>query len=332
MKPLFARAAVLRAVLITVLFGASTAHAEWYTDQQEKMGTRVSIQVWLDDDAAAVATAAEMLRQGMAEFDRIEAQMSTYIESSEMSRINRLAASGPQPVTPELFALLTRALEISELTEGAFDISYDSVGQLYDFRAGVRPDPTEIAAQLPTINYRHIELDPEQQTVRFAVPGVRINLGGIAKGYAVEQVIELLAAAGVKHALANAGGDTRILGDRVGKPWIVGVRDPNDAQAIFTRMALADEAISTSGDYERFFVEDGQRYHHILSPSSGAPAAGVRSVSVVGPNATVTDALSTSVFVMGPQRGLELIARLTDYEALVITDDEYFYSEGLSPD
>ncbi|MEE4185394.1 MAG: FAD:protein FMN transferase [Gammaproteobacteria bacterium] len=332
MQLLLNRAVAWCCGLVCAALVAGTARAEWYTDQQEKMGTSVSIQVWLPDDGAAAVRAAELLHRGMAEFDRIEAQMSTYIESSEMSRINRLAASGPQSVTPELFALLIRAQEISELTEGAFDISYDSVGQLYDFRAGLRPDEAEIAAQLPAINYRNIVLDPEQQTVEFAVPGVRINLGGIAKGYAVEQVIELLAEAGVKHALANAGGDTRILGDRVGKPWIVGVRDPNDARAIFTRMALADEAISTSGDYERFFVEDGQRYHHIISPSSGVPATGVRSVSVVGPNATVTDALSTSVFVMGPERGLKLIAELTDYEALVITDEEYFYSAGLSPD
>jgi len=321
--PSLAAHGLLLAILIL-----QPAQAEWFSDQQEKMGTRVAVQVWLDDAEAA----GELLRAGMAEFDRIEAQMSTYIASSELSRINRTAADGPQPVSPELFKLLQRAAEIAELTDGAFDISYDSVGRLYDFRARRRPAAADIEARLATIDYRHVLLDREQQTIEFAVSGVRINLGGIAKGYAVERVIELLAEAGVQHALANAGGDTRILGDRVGKPWIVGVRDPNDAEAIFTRMALEDEAISTSGDYERYFIEDGQRYHHIISPASGEPAAGVRSVSVIGPNATVTDALSTSVFVMGPQRGLELIGKLVDYEALVITDTEYFYSEGLSPD
>lgn len=322
------RLATLLSTVLAVLFVSPAAQAEWFSDVQEKMGTRVEIQVWLDD----AAQARELLRQGMAEFDRIEAAMSTYIESSEMSGINARAADAPQPVSAELFALLQRAEEIAELTEGAFDITFDSVGQLYDFRQEERPDLLEIAEQLERINYAHVLLDVDAQTVAFAIPGVRINLGGIAKGYAVEQVIELLSAAGVQNALATAGGDTRILGDRIDKPWVVGVRDPNDAAAVFTRVALEDEAISTSGDYERFFIEDGERYHHILSPSSGTPAQGVRSVTVIGPNATVTDALSTSVFVMGPERGLELIGRLTDYEALVLTDSEYFYSDGLSPD
>lgn len=331
MRPLFAvSAAFCRLSVGGLLAGLclGTAHAEWHSDSQEKMGTRVEIQLWLEDSARA----ARLLEQGMAEFDRIEASMSTYLDSSEMSAINARAAAEPQPVSAELFALLTRAQEISALTAGAFDISFDSVGQLYDFRAARRPDPLEIAAQLERINYEHIVLDKDAQTISFAVRGVRINLGGIAKGYAVERVIALLAEAGVEHALATAGGDTRILGDRIDKPWIVGVRDPNDANAVFTRVALENEAISTSGDYERFFIEDGERYHHIISPGSGTPAKGVRSVSVIGPDATVTDALSTSVFVMGPQRGLELIGTLPDYEALVITDTEYFYSDGLGTD
>lgn len=302
--------------------------AAWHSDVQEKMGTRVEIQLWSEDAAAA----ATLLQQGMAEFDRIEALMSTYIDDSEMTRINRNAAAEPQLVTAELFSLLEKAREISELTDGAFDITYDSVGQFYDFRRRERPDALQIREQLENINYRHVVLDPELLSVAFAVPGVRINLGGIAKGHAVEKVIELLAAAGVEHALASAGGDTRILGQRLDKPWVVGIRDPNDANAVFTRMALIDEAISTSGDYERFFLEDGVRYHHILSPASGKPVAGVRSVSVIGPSATVTDGLSTSLFVMGPEKGMELISRLPDYDALIVTDSEFFYSEGLSAD
>jgi thiamine biosynthesis lipoprotein len=159
---------------------------------------------------------------------------------------------------------------------------------------------------------------------------VRVNLGGIAKGHAVESVIALLEAQGVKHAIATAGGDSRMLGDKLDRPWVVGIRDPNDQDAIFTRLALSDEAISTSGDYERFFVEAGERFHHILSPTTGLPAGEVRSVSVIGPNATMTDGLSTSVFVMGPEAGLKLINQLDAYEAVVITDAELFYSAGLS--
>ncbi len=315
-------------LLATLSLNAGSALAAWHGDVQEKMGTRVEIQLWSED----AETARQLLEQGMAEFDRIEALMSTYIDASEISRVNRDAAEEPQLITAELFELLKKAREISELTEGAFDITYDSVGQLYNFLGGERPGPGQIRERLETIDYKHVLLDDELLTVVFAVPGVRINLGGIAKGYAVERVIELLTEAGVEHALASAGGDTRILGQRLDKPWVVGVRDPNDANAVFTRMALVDEAISTSGDYERFFLEDGVRYHHILSPADGKPAGGVRSVSVIGPSATVTDGLSTSLFVMGPERGMALISQLPDYDALIITDSEFFYSEGLSTD
>jgi len=305
----------------------STATAEWFSDEQQKMGTRVEVQLWADD----AVQAERLLRDAMAEFDRIEALMSTYIPASEMSRINASAAAEPQKISAELFALLERSVSVSDMTDGAFDISYDSVGYLYDFRAGKRPDTQAIAEQLDRVDYRLVELDDIAQTVYFKVPGVRINLGGIAKGYAVGRVIELLKEQGVEHALATAGGDTSLLGDRRGKPWIVGIRDPRKDEAIFTRLALENESISTSGDYERYFIEDGERYHHILQPSTGKPVRGVRSVTIIGPDATLTDALSTSVFIMGPEAGLELIDSMSEYEAVVITDDKLYYSKGLNP-
>jgi thiamine biosynthesis lipoprotein len=310
------------------LLWSDLALAEWFSQEQEKMGTRIEVQLWSDNPAEAEA----LITQSMAELDRIEALMSTYMATSEMSRINDKAYAEPQRVSAELFGLLKIAIELSEATEGAFDISYDSVGQLYDFRAGQHPDSAQIAAALGDIDYRHIVLDDANQTVAFKTPGVRINLGGIAKGYSVERVITLLRDAGVEHALATAGGDTRILGDRRGKPWIVGIRDPNKRDGIFTRIALDDEAISTSGDYERFFIEDGKRYHHILRPSDGRPVEGVRSVSVIGPDATMTDGLSTGLFVLGPEDGLRVLKRFPGYEALFVTDDNFYYSEGLAPE
>jgi len=316
-----------RYFFVLYLLWAQPSLAGWHTDEQEKMGTRVEVQLWSDDPAIA----RTLLDAAMAEFDRIEALMSTYIDSSEMSRINNHAYDQPQEVSAELFALLQEALRMSELTGGAFDITFDSIGALYDFRAGEKPTEQDIAEQLDTIDYTLVDLDEASGTVSFAAAGVRINLGGIAKGYAVERVIEMLADAGVNHALATAGGDTRLLGDRRDKPWIVGIRDPNDKDAIFTRLALNNEAISTSGDYERFFIEDGKRYHHILRPTDGKPVEGVRSVTVIGPNATMTDGLSTSIFVMGPEAGLAMIAKLSGYEAVVITDEQLFYSEGLNP-
>lgn len=313
-------------LVVSPLF-AQVAFADWHSDEQEKMGTRVEVQLWHEDSAEA----QRLLELAMAEFDRIEALMSTYIAESEMSRVNAMAHENPVPVSAELFALLQMAIEISELTNGAFDISYDSVGALYDFRARQKPSADEIADRLDEIDYRLIKLDAAGDTVSFAAAGVRINLGGIAKGYAVEKVIAILAQEGIQNALATAGGDTRLLGDRRDKPWIIGIRDPDSEDGVFTRLALDNEAISTSGDYERFFIDDGVRYHHILRPADGKPVDNVRSVSVIGPDATITDALSTSIFVLGPEEGLDLIARMPDYEAVVITSEQLFYSDGLNP-
>lgn len=292
------------------------------------MGTRVEVQLWHDDDAAA----ARLISDAMAELDRIEDSMSTYRFDSEITHINNTAAEKPVVVGAELFDLIARALQLSVKTNGAFDITYDGVGQLYDYRTNARPSEAEIERRLSTMNYRHVQLNQETSQIRYTQPGVRINLGGIAKGYAVESVIALLRKAGVQHAMASAGGDTRLLGKRGEKPWIVGVRDPDREDGFVTRLALDNEAVSTSGDYERFFIEDGVRYHHILNPSTGKSAGDVRSVTVIGPDATMTDGLSTSVFVLGPTAGLALIESLEGYET-VIVDKEHrvVFSTGLDP-
>lgn len=299
---------------LLAVFLPLSASAAWFGEQQDKMGTRVEIQLWMDDESQA----RQLIAAGMAEFDRIEVEMSTYRASSEISVVNRDAATVPVVVSAELFELVRRSLALSVQTGGAFDITYDSVGYLYDFRAHERPSEAKIANNLDAINYRHVLLDAGKSTIRFTRPGTRINLGGIAKGYSCEQVVALLRKAGVTNALVNAGGDTRLLGDRRGKPWVVGIRDPDDESKWVTRLALDDEAISTSGDYERFFDEDGVRYHHILDPKSGKPVAGVRSVTIIGPDATLTDGLSTSVFVLGPERGLALIETTPGYAAVII--------------
>ena len=301
-------------VSLFTMFLPMSVSAAWFSEQQDKMGTRVEIQLWMDDEPQA----RQLIADGMAEFDRIEAGMSTYRETSEISAVNREAATAPVVVSAELFDLVRRSLELSVQTGGAFDITYDSVGHLYDFRARERPAEQAIADNLAAIDYRHVLLDAGKSTIRFTRPGTRINLGGIAKGYACEQVVALLRKAGVTNALVNAGGDTRLLGDRRGKPWVVGIRDPDDESKWVTRLALDDEAISTSGDYERYFEEDGVRYHHILDPASGRPVAGVRSVTVIGPDATLTDGLSTSVFVLGVERGLALIEATPGYAAVIV--------------
>lgn len=291
------------------------------------MGTEVSVYLWhADADAGAAALDAVF-----DEIDRINALMSTYVEESTISKVNREAASGWVAAGDELFRLVQRSLDISVLTRGAFDITYESVGQHYDFRERRRPDDATLESELPRINYRFVELDERTRAIRFSEAGVRINLGGIAKGYAVEQGVRILREHGVRHARVTAGGDTRLLGDRRGQPWVVGIRDPNDEGNVKIRLPLEDEAISTSGDYERFFIEDGTRYHHILEPGTGQPATGVRSATIVGPDAVITDALSTSVFILGVDAGLRLIGTLPDYEGIVIDENgQLFYSDGFT--
>jgi len=290
------------------------------------MGTAITVELWTDEDALA----REAIEAVLGEMRRVDELMSTYKPGSELSQVNARAAAEPVQIEPELSALIARSLEFSVLTQGAFDITYASVGYLYDFRQHVRPAAEAIESALPAVNYRHVQVDRERSTIRFDREGVRIDLGGIAKGHAVDRAIELLRTRGIRHAMVTAGGDTRLLGDRRGRPWMVGVRDPRVEGRLLLRLPLVDEAISTSGDYERYFEEDGRRYHHILVPSTGDSAREVVSVTVLGPVATDTDALSTSVFVLGPESGLALIERLDGIECVIVDAHGHVsYSSGL---
>jgi thiamine biosynthesis lipoprotein len=319
---------ILLLVMAAISGISSSAHAEWIGESRPMMGTEISVYLW-HDDAAAGQAAVEAV---FAEAVRIDNMMSTYKEDSILSAINRDAASSPVVAGDELYRLILRSLDISVLTRGAFDVTYDSVGQHYDFRERRRPSAEIIEDELQSIDYRFIMMHPDTQSIEFAREGVRINLGGIAKGYTVEQGVDILRNLGIRHAIVTAGGDSRLLGDRRGKPWVVGVKDPRKDGEIAVRIPLEDDAISTSGDYERFFDEDGIRYHHIIKPDTGLPADGVHSATIVGPDAVITDALSTSVFVMGVDQGLRLIATLPDYEGIVIdATGRMYYSDGLQP-
>jgi thiamine biosynthesis lipoprotein len=305
---------------------SSPVQAEWIGDARPIMGTEVSVLLWHED----AAKGEDLLEQVFAEVERIDALMSTYIEDSRISEINRSAATEAVVAGDELFKIIRRSLDISVLTLGAFDITYESVGQHYDFRNRLRPNDDTVEAERKLIDYRNIELDQSAGTIRFLEAGVRINLGGIAKGYAVERGANILRLNDVQHAIVTAGGDSPLLGDRRGQPWMVGIRDPRNDGQVAISVPLEDEAISTSGDYERYFEEGDVRYHHIIRPSTGAPAGGVHSATVFGPDAVITDALSTSVFVMGVDRGLRLIGTLPDYESIVIDSlGRIYYSDGL---
>jgi thiamine biosynthesis lipoprotein len=316
----------LTLAIVLILLFSSSADADWVGDARPMMGTEVSVLFWHDDPMAGEL----LVEQVFAEARRIDQLMSTYIEESRISDINRRAANEPVPAGAELFELIRRSLDISVLTLGAFDVTYESVGQHYDFRNRQRPDAELVAEERKLISWKFVELDQAAGTVSFREQGVRINLGGIAKGYVVERGANILRINGVEHGIVTAGGDSRLLGDRRGQPWMIGIRDPRKDGQVAISVPLEGEAISTSGDYERYFEEDGVRYHHILQPSTGSPASGVHSATVFGPDAVFTDALSTSVFVMGVDKGLRLIAALPDYESIVIdADGQIYYSDGL---
>ena len=302
------------------------ARAKWMSREEAIMGTAIRAELWHEDPCKGEAA----LDAVMEEMRRIDRAMSPFKPESELSRLNREAAKAPVPVSREMFELVARSVEFSKLSEGAFDITFASVGYMFDYRNGTKPTAEKIAAALPGIDYRHIRLDRSQCTIEFARSGVRIDLGGIAKGHAVDSCVALLKAHGVKQALVVAGGDSRVLGDRRGRPWMIGVRDPRRKDSMVAMIPLVDAAISTSGDYERYFEADGVRYHHILDPRTGMSATGVRSVTIVGPDTTTTEGISKSVFIMGPERGIRFAESFPGIDAVIIDGDGgMHYTAGL---
>jgi len=323
--------------LMSVMFGlalagaaARPAHAEWVRRVTDGiMGTRITVELWADDKAKAEQAIDALLD----EMRHIDDSMSTYKPTSEVSQVNAKAADGPMHISKELFDLLVTAKEYSVITEGAFDITYASVGYMYDFPKHVHPNEAQISKALPAVNFRHVLLDAKNQTVQFSQKGVRIDLGGIAKGYSVDRGIDVLKSHGFTRAYVSAGGDSRIIGDRFGTPWVVGIRDPRKGEGeVIARIPLVDAAISTSGDYERFFDEDGVRYHHIIDPHTGHSASKVRSATVIGPYATRTDGLSKTAFVLGPEKAMEIYNRIEDIDAIIVKNDgTIVYSKGMQP-
>ncbi len=314
--------------ILLLALAATAARAEWYQREEAIMGTRVEVQLWAEDES----TARRAIDAVMAEMRRTDELMSTYKPDSQLSQVNAHAYERPVKVDADIIDVVETALQYSRLSDGAFDITYASVGYLYDYRAHRHPSDAQIAAALPAVDYRQLLVDREARTIRFLKPGMRIDLGGIAKGWAVDRGVEILQEFGIEHAMVNAGGDTRLLGDRRGKPWIVGIRDPRNEGAVVTRIPMQDEAMSTSGDYERFFEEGGVRYHHILSPGTGKSPGLVRSVTVIGPTATRTDGLTKPVFILGPERGMDFIRRMGDVEAVIVdAEGRIHYSPGLEP-
>ena len=313
-------------LFILALLAHHSAAAAWHQQQRDIMGTRITVELWHEENTVA----ADCSEKVFTEMSRIEALMSSYISTSELSFINNNAAISTVEISDEMGQLIEKSLYFSEISHGAFDITYASVGYAYDYRKRQQPSDDEISSALPAIDYHHIEL--ANNAIRFRNSGVRIDLGGIAKGYAVDRAADIVKQCGVSEALITAGGDSRIIGDRHGRPWIIGIQHPRDTDGIALRLPLSDSAISTSGDYERFFIDNGKRVHHIIDPTTGRSAGASWSATVTGPDAMTTDALSTTIFILGAIEGLALIESLEGIDAIIIdSNGKLHYSSGFAP-
>lgn len=309
---------LLKAFVILIacnsLFFASPVFAAWHSKTFSVMGTQAKIEF----AAPQQQDAKHLMEKLVSEMQRIDQLMSPYKDTSELSLINQQATQQPTKISFELFYVIQQSLEFSRLTQGAFDISFSSVGYLYDYRQRVSPDKQQIEQLKQAINYKNIHLDKNKGTIYFSDPRIKIDLGGIAKGYAVDRCIEILQKAQVKNAYVSAGGDSRMIGRKDDRLWYIGIRHPRYKSKLVANLPLENIAVSTSGDYERFFIKDGIRYHHIIDPKSGTSASSVQSVTILAADSLTADALSTSVFVLGVQAGMQLINSQQGISAIII--------------
>jgi thiamine biosynthesis lipoprotein len=319
------RSGLLALALLLCLLGRARA-ADLSRDKHivsrdaKAMGTVVHLGVFTDDEAGALAA----IDEAFAEFRRLEALMTTWREDSEVSRINAQAGIAPVRVSDETFEVLEMASRASRLSGGAFDITFYALRGLWKFDEDLEPrlpDRAELARRLPLVNYRRVRLDRAARTVFLERRGMAINLGGIAKGYAVDRAAAILKRRGFPDAIVQAGGDLLCAGSKDGQPWGAGIRDPRgDRDDVFAVLRLTEHAFSTAGDYERYFSIGGRRYHHILDPKTGYPAMKSRSVTLYAPTALLADALDDAVFILGWKRGLALVERVEGAGAVIVDD------------
>jgi thiamine biosynthesis lipoprotein len=305
---------LVSAFAATAFLAAACAPREPYTKETFVMGTKawVTVASLSDDEAERAAQAA------FREMYRIESVMSTWRPSSEISRLNDAANGAPVGVSRELYSLIDSSFFYSRATDGAFDVTVRPLVRLWGFQGGEPrlPSAKEIAHGLSRVGYGAVTLDSAASTV--ALPaGMQIDLAGIAKGYAVDRCVSVLAGLGVRSALVNIGGNIYAMGAPPGKKgWTIGVRDPNGGLEMAGTLELRDEAVATSGNYENFVEIGGERYGHIIDPRTGRPVSRVLSVTVVAPTGLASDALSTALFVLGPDEARAAVGRLAGVAAL----------------
>jgi thiamine biosynthesis lipoprotein len=293
------------------------------------MGSQLTLAAWSADEAAAAAAFDRVFR----EFDRLESLLSVWKDGSDVVRLNAAAGREPVAVSRETLDVLAAARTAGEQTAGKFDITFGALAEVWKFdhdQDNSVPDRAAIEQRLPLVDYQAVQVDAARGTAFITRPGVRVHLGGIGKGYAVDRAVLMLRGAGFNDFMIQAGGDMFASGTNNGPPWKLGIADPRADHAAFAALEIRDATLSTSGDYERFFIKDGVRYHHLLDPDRGEPARGCRSVTIVAPRALLADVLSTGVFIMGPEAGMKLIEKMPDVEGVIVTaTNEVLISSGL---
>lgn len=294
------------------------------------MGSELRLTAWTPDEPAAIAAFEEVF----SEFGRLENLMSVWREGSDVNRINDAAGDHAVPVSVETREVLGIARQVSDWTGGTFDVTFGALTDLWKFdhdQDNTVPDLRAVRERLPLVNYRLLEVDAAAGTAFLRRKGMRVHLGGIGKGYAVDRAVAIFRRRGVANFMIQAGGDMYVGGARGDRPWRLGIRDPRGpVDRSFASIELSNGTLSTSGDYERAFIKDGRRYHHILDLSVGQPARGCRSVTLVTGRAVLADALAKGVFVLGARDGMALIERLPDVEGVVVSDrNEVLVSTGL---
>jgi len=290
------------------------------------MGNRFEITVVGDDPLWVDKRIADAIE----EIKRIERLFTTFDESSQTNLINKNAGIAPVIVDKEVYDLIERSKKISTLTQGAFDITYGSIDKrLWNFDETMTslPDP-EVAKQLVRlINYRNVIIDEKNCSVFLKEKGMRIGFGGIGKGYAAEKAKSLLQQKGVKSGIINAAGDLTAWGYQPnGKPWTIGIADPETKRQAFSFLEITNTSIATSGNYEKFILIDGKKYSHTIDPKTGLPVRGIKSVTIICPNAEIADAMATPVMIMGIKTGLDMLNQMKGIAGIVIDDNDKIYT------
>lgn len=294
------------------------------------MGNRFEISVVAAEQDTEFAEHA--IDAAVEEIQRIEQLLTTYREDSQTNAVNRMAGTRPVQVDREFFNLVARSVRLSSLTQGAFDITYGSIDKRlwnFDKTMTALPDPETARQMVKLINYRNIILDDEACTIFLKEPGMRIGFGGIGKGYAAEMARRVLRQRGIESGIVNAAGDLVTWGVQPdGKPWTIGIADPDAKDWPFSYLAVSNMAVATSGNYEKFVWIDGKKYSHTIDPRTGLPVQGIKSVTIICPNAEIADAMATPVMIMGVKAGLHLINQVRDIACIVIDDHNNMYTSS----